>query len=265
MNPDDGSLDDETKAAENDPEKVRGWTVTALFLGLVGGVCSLPVLGWHPRYDLSVVAALAGAGLVLGLWLRRAREDDPDLRRSLWYVALTCGGVALLIQLVVLNTLLDAVVPRLDALLLISGAVFTGIVVGSAEGLVELLIVGLTGLVIGGLLPMWVPGTPYDPLLSFLAVMVPIVVGGTLLPLLLERNPGGLVAAGLLAVFWTVLGRQPWAAPAFRPWPFAVLAVIGALTLVRVWFGRWPAPQRTKFATLHALATLGAGAVVVLY
>lgn len=264
MDPDDGSLDDQTKAAETDPEAVRGWTVTALFLGLVGGVCSLPLLGWHPHYPLSVVAALAGAGLVLGLWVRRARETDPDLLRSLAYAALTSSGVGLLTQVVVLHTLLDAVVPRLDALLLISGTVFAGIVVGSAEALIELLIAGLTGLVIGGLLPMWVPGTPYHPLLSFLAVLTPLMVSGHVLPLLLTRNPGGLVEVGLLAVLWTTLGQQPWAAPAFRPWPFTALAAIGALTLLRLWFARWPAPQRIKFATLHALATLSAGAVLLL-
>ncbi|GAB7038945.1 MULTISPECIES: hypothetical protein [Catenuloplanes] len=265
MNPDDGSLDDQTQAAETDPETLRGWTATALLLGVVGAVCSLPVLGWRPQYDLSVVAGIAGAGLVFGLWLRRAREDDVNLQRSLGRVALQSIALALLVQVVVLNTMLDAVVPRLDALLLISGAVFTGIVAGSAEALVEILVAGLTGLVIGGLLPMWVPGNPYHPLLSFLAVMVPLIVGGQVLPLLLERHPGNLASAGLLAVFWTTLGQQRWAAPAFRPWPFAVLAAIFGLVLLRIWFGRWPVPQRTKFATLHALATLGAGALLVLH
>jgi hypothetical protein len=101
---DDGDpLERENRERGGDPVWVNQFTVLALLLAAVGGVGIVLAMGWRPDYPLSVVAALVAAVVGLGT------------------------------QLVVISYLPGARVHRLDAILLLSSAVFAGMVLVSAE------------------------------------------------------------------------------------------------------------------------------------
>jgi hypothetical protein len=155
-------------------------------------------------------------------------------------------------------------VHRLDAIVLLSSAVFAGMVLVSAESALEYVIAGLIGLILGGLFPL-APGESHSFAFTWLACAVPLFVAMLILPRLLKRHPGNLLNAGLLPVLWAVVGQQKWSVPPFRPWPLAAIGALVAIVALRVLLGRLPVPQTSKFGYLLALFMMATGVLLLLY